>query len=99
MLDIKPSDISYPLYKYWIFYRFHVINTIADKKLLFKQKFKFFLLLTFMTISLIRYIFCLLKSKPNILLPHYYFDLVQYFGAIKQLLYVGTIFAHNMILF
>ena len=99
MLNIRPTDVEYSLYKYWIFYRFHVINTIAHNKLLFKQKTKVFSLFTFMTISLIRYIFCLLKSKPNTLLPHYYFDFVQYFGPVKQLFYIAVIFVLNMILF
>src|SRR5579871_1905285 len=99
MLNIKPSDIEYPLYKYWIFYRFHVNHRVVDKKQLFKQKFKVFLLFTFLIISLIRYIFCLLKSKPNTLLPHYYFDIVQYFGAVKQLFYMSAIICHNLILF
>src|SRR5580693_2149486 len=94
MSHIKPTDLEYPLYKYWIFYRFHVNHTVVHKILLFKQKSKVFLLFTFMIINLIRHIFCLLKSKPNTLLPHYYFDFIQYFGAIKQLIYITTIFGH-----
>ena len=99
MFNIKPSDISYPLYKYWIFYRFHVINTIAHNKLLFKQKFKVFVMILLFMFNLIRYAFYLCISKPNKRLPLHYFDFVQYFGGIKQLFYIVTIFVHNMILF
>ena len=85
MLNIEPSDISYPLYKYWIFYRFNVINTIHNKKILFKQKIKVFVIIFLLLFNIIRYAFYLYKSESNKRLPLHYFDFIQYFGGIKEL--------------
>ena len=73
---IKPSDIEYPLYKYWIFYRFHVNHRVVHKKLLFKQKFKVFVMIFIIFLNIIRNAFYLYKSVPNKRLPLHYFDII-----------------------
>ena len=78
-------DLDYPLYKYWIFYKFN--NSLNTKQLLI-QKLKVFSIFIIILLNIFRYAFYLYQSEPNKLLPMNYGDLLQYIMPNKEFGYI-----------
>ena len=89
-------DIEEPLYKYCMFYRYDVNNRIVTKTQLFKQKCKAFAVILLQMAHICRYLLYFNKIKPNQNLPVYYFYIMQYFGAFKEFICIGTILCINI---
>ena len=89
-------DIENPLYKYWLFYRYDVNHRSVTNRQLFIQKCKVFAVIVLYLAHICHYVFCLYKSKPQIELPVYYFEILQYFGDMKEVMYIMDIFGSNL---
>ena len=79
------KDLDYPLYKYWIFYKFD--DNLNTKQLLI-QKLKVFSIFIIILLNIFRYAFYLYQSEPNKLLPMNHGDLLQYIMPNKEFGYI-----------
>jgi len=97
MMTNKITDISKPLYNYWLLYRYDINgDRIVSNRDICVQKLKVFTLVICNILMNVRMICCLYNSEPNKQLPVYYFELFQFWGDFKQLLYLVVILGTNL---